>query len=262
MTGDARVTGGPFDLSGRVAVVTGGGRGIGLAISQTLAQAGALVAIAEVDADAGERAAAALRGAGRSALAVETDVRDSQRVDSMVEQVVQRFSRIDILVNNAGIARNSPGEATSNDEWREIIDVNLNGVFWCCRAVGSHMLARGSGTIVNVASMSGTIVNKPQPQAAYNTSKAAVVMLTKSLAAEWATRGVRVNSVSPGYIDTEMNRRGPITPAWRSTWLEMTPMGRLGQPVEIARAVWFLASDASAYATGTDLIVDGGYTVW
>jgi NAD(P)-dependent dehydrogenase (short-subunit alcohol dehydrogenase family) len=262
MTAVSRSAGDPFNLSGRVAVVTGGGRGIGVAIVETLAQAGAAVAIAELSAEAGERAAAALRAAGRSALAIETDVRDPERVDEMVEQVVRRFGRIDILVNNAGIARNTPAEATTNEEWREILDVNLHGVFWCCRAVGSHMLARGSGAIVNLASMSGTIVNKPQPQAAYNVSKAAVVMLTKSLAAEWAARGVRVNSVSPGYIETEMTRTGLATPAWRSTWLEMTPMGRLGQPVEIARAVWFLASDASAFATGTDLIVDGGYTAW
>jgi NAD(P)-dependent dehydrogenase (short-subunit alcohol dehydrogenase family) len=262
MTTVSGTTGDAFDLSGRVAVVTGGGRGIGLAIGETLAQAGADVVIAELKAEDGDRAAAALRTAGRSALAIEADVRDPGRVDEMVEQVVARYGRVDILVNNAGIARNTPAEATSNEEWREILDVNLNGVFWCCRAVGARMLARGSGTIVNVASMSGSIVNRPQPQAAYNVSKAAVVMLTKSLAAEWAGRGVRVNSVSPGYIDTEMNRRGAITPAWRSTWLEMTPMGRLGQPVEIARAVWFLASDASAFATGTDLIVDGGYTAW
>jgi NAD(P)-dependent dehydrogenase (short-subunit alcohol dehydrogenase family) len=258
----SRTTGDPFDLGGRVAMVTGGGRGIGLAITETLAQAGAAVVIAELSPESGERAAAALRGAGRSAMALETDVRNPDRVEEMVEQVVRRFGRIDILVNNAGIARNTPAESTSNEEWREILDVNLNGVFWCCRTVGSRMLARGSGAIVNLASMSGTIVNKPQPQAAYNVSKAAVVMLTKSLAAEWAARGVRVNSVSPGYVDTEMTRTGLTTPAWRSTWLEMTPMGRVGHPVEIARAVWFLASDASAFATGTDLIVDGGYTAW
>jgi NAD(P)-dependent dehydrogenase (short-subunit alcohol dehydrogenase family) len=262
MTADSPATDDPFDLTGRVAVVTGGGRGIGLAISETLAQAGAAVVIAELNAESGERAAAALRTAGRLALAIETDVRDPQRVDEMVARVVERFGRVDILVNNAGIARNTPAEATSNEEWRDILDVNLNGVFWCCRAVGSRMLARGSGVIVNLASMSGSIVNKPQPQAAYNASKAAVVMLTKSLAAEWAARGVRVNSVSPGYIESEMTRTGLTTPAWRSTWLEMTPMGRVGQPEEIARAVWFLASDASAFATGTDLIVDGGYTAW
>lgn len=252
----------PFDLTGRVAVVTGGGRGIGLAVTETLAGAGAAVAIAELSGMAGERAAAAVREAGRDAMAVATDVRDPRSVEAMVERVTQRFGRIDILVNNAGIARNTPAESTSEDEWREVLEVNLNGVFWCCRSVGNRMLARGSGAIVSLASMSGTIVNKPQPQAAYNASKAAVIMLTKSLAAEWADRGVRVNCVSPGYIETEMTRTGLTEPAWRSTWLEMTPLGRVGQPLEIARAVWFLASDAASFATGTDLIIDGGYSVW
>jgi NAD(P)-dependent dehydrogenase (short-subunit alcohol dehydrogenase family) len=252
----------PFDLGGKVAVVTGGGRGIGLAIAQTLAGAGAAVAIAELNEEAGERAATAVRDAGRDALALPTDVRDPRSVEAMVERVIRHFGRIDILVNNAGIARNTPAESTSDEEWREILAVNLDGVFWCCRSGGQRMLARGSGVIVNVASMSGTIVNKPQPQAAYNASKAAVIMLTKSLAAEWAGRGVRVNCVSPGYIDTEMNSVGLTTPAWRSTWLEMTPLGRVGQPVEIAQAVWFLASDAGSFATGTDLVIDGGYTAW
>jgi NAD(P)-dependent dehydrogenase (short-subunit alcohol dehydrogenase family) len=252
----------PFDLTGRVAVVTGGGRGIGLAITETLAGAGAAVAIAELSGLAGERAAAAIQDAGGEGMAIETDVRDPRSVEAMVEQVIQRFGRIDILVNNAGIARNTPAESTPDAEWREILEVNLNGVFWCCRSVGARMLARGSGAIVSLASMSGSIVNKPQPQAAYNASKAAVIMLTKSLAAEWAARGVRVNCVSPGYVETEMTRPGLTRPDWHSTWVEMTPLGRVGQPLEIARAVWFLASDAASFATGSDLIVDGGYTAW
>ena len=144
MTTVSRMTGDPFDLATRVAIVTGGGRGIGLAICETLAQAGAAVAIAELSAEAGERAAAGLRAAGRSALAIQTDVRDPGRVDEMVDQVVRRFGRIDILVNNAGIARNTPAEATSNEEWLEILEVNLNGVFWCCRAVGSRRSMRCS----------------------------------------------------------------------------------------------------------------------
>jgi NAD(P)-dependent dehydrogenase (short-subunit alcohol dehydrogenase family) len=252
----------PFDLRDRVAVVTGGGRGIGLAITETLARAGAAVAVAELRPEAGERAVAGLREAGHDVLAVPTDVRDARSVDEMVERVIRHFGRIDILVNNAGVARNTPAEATSDEEWRAILEVNLDGVFWCCRSIGRRMLAQGSGAIVSIASMSGSIVNKPQPQAAYNASKAAVIMLTKSLAVEWAGRGVRVNCVSPGYIETEMTSTGLATPAWRSTWLEMTPLGRVGQPAEIARAVWFLASDAASFATGTNLIVDGGYTAW
>jgi NAD(P)-dependent dehydrogenase (short-subunit alcohol dehydrogenase family) len=252
----------PFDLTGKVAVVTGGGRGIGLEIARTLAAAGARLAVADVDAALGEAAAASLTEAGAHAIHVPTDVRDTAAVDAMAQRVIDHYGQIDILVNNAGVAKNVPSETCSDEDWLRIMDINTNGVFRACRAVGRHMLERRSGAIVNIASMSGSIVNKPQPQSAYNASKAAVIMLTKSLAAEWASRGVRVNSVSPGYIGTEMTRLGMTTDAWRTTWLEMTPMGRVGEPVEIARAVWYLASDAASFATGTDLIVDGGYTCW
>ncbi len=251
-----------FDLTGRVAVVTGGGRGIGRDIARTLAGAGAELAIAELDPGTAQDCANELRENGHSALAVETDVRRADSVEQMTRRVMDEFGKIDILVCNAGIARNSLVENTPDDEWREIMSINVDGVFYCCRAVGRRMLERGSGAIVNIASMSGSIVNKPQPQAAYNASKAAVIMLTKSMAAEWAQRGVRVNSVSPGYISTEMTRRGMENDDWRRTWMEMIPMGRLGTPMEIAHAVWYLASDAASYATGTDLIVDGGYTSW
>jgi NAD(P)-dependent dehydrogenase (short-subunit alcohol dehydrogenase family) len=150
----------------------------------------------------------------------------------------------------------------SDAEWLNVVQVNLNGVFWCCRSAGQRMLAQGAGSIVNIASMSGHIVNKPQEQSGYNAAKAGVIMLTRSLAAEWATRGVRVNSVSPGYIATAMTQGSRNTPALYNTWLEMTPMGRVGEPTDVAHAVWYLASDAAQFATGTDLIVDGGYTSW
>ena len=246
-----------------MAIVTGGGRGIGLAVCRRLAGAGARVVVAEIDSEGAE---AAVRELGKldaeAALAVPTDLRSTESVDAMVDRVVAAFEQIDVLVNNAGVAMNVPAEEMTDDAWREIFEVNVTGVFRCCRSVGRRMLSRGRGSIVNVASMSGTIVNKPQPQAAYNASKAAVIQLTKSLAVEWAGRGVRVNSVSPGYIQTEMTRRGMETPEWRRVWEEMTPMGRVGQPDEIASAVLYLASDASAFATGTDLVVDGGYTCW
>jgi len=252
-----------FDLTDRVAIVTGGGRGIGWEIARTLAQAGAHIAIAELDPMTAEKAAEEIRGMGRRSLAVQTDVSNHDSVEAMVQQVIEHFGQIDILVNNAGIALNVPSETCTVEEWNRILGVNLYGAIWCCAAVGRHMLERGKGAIVNIGSMSGSIVNKPQPQAGYNVSKAGVIMLSKSLAAEWAKRGVRVNTVSPGYIGTDLLNKGLREfPDWGKTWLEMTPMGRVGSPVDVAHAVWYLASDAAAYATGTDLIVDGGYTAW
>lgn len=252
-----------FDLSGRVAIVTGGGQGIGREIVRTLARAGADIVVAERNPHTAAEAAREVYELGRTGLAIETDVQNPDSVEAMVAQTIERFAKIDILVNNAGIALNVPSESCTVEEWHRIIGINLFGVIWCCTAVGRHMLQRQSGAIVNIASMSGTIVNKPQPQAGYNVSKAGVIMLTKSLAAEWATRGVRVNSVSPGYIGTELLNKGLHEyPEWGKIWLEMTPQGRLGKPSDVANAVLYLASDAAEYATGTDLIIDGGYTLW
>ncbi len=252
----------PFRLTDRIAVVTGGGQGIGREIVRTLAAAGADIAIADVNAATADDAAREVEGLGRRAVAIRTDVADPSSVESMAQAVVERFGQIDVLVNNAGICINKPALEMSTDEWLRLMGINLNGVYYTSRAVGRQMVARGRGAIVNIASMSGSIVNRPQPQAAYNASKAAVIQLTKSLASEWAASGVRVNSVSPGYIGTEMTKLGMATPGWGETWLAMSPMGRLGEPVDVARAVLYLASDAAAFATGTDLMVDGGYTIW
>ncbi len=253
-----------FDLEDRIAIVTGAGRGIGREIALTLARAGAHIAIGEFDVESGAEVAAEVIALGRDSFAIQTDVRVSAALDNLVQQTIDRWGRVDILVNNAGIAHGapSPAEAMSDAEWLNVIQVDLNAVFWGCRAAGRHMLAQGSGSIVNIASMSGHIVNKPQEQSAYNAAKAGVIMLTKSLAAEWAARGVRVNCVSPGYIATSMTAGGRARSDLFDTWLEMTPQGRVGQPVDIAHAVWYLASDAAGFATGTDLIVDGGYTSW
>ena len=253
-----------FDLNGRVAIVTGGGRGIGREVARTLAKAGAQVAIAEIDPENAADAANEVGSLGHESLAMSIDVRDSAAVEALMQQVEAQWGRIDILVNCAGISHGgpSPAEKMSDEEWLNVVNVNLNGVFWCCRAAGQRMLAQGAGAIVNIASMSGHIVNKPQEQCGYNAAKAGVIMLTKSLAAEWASRGVRVNCVSPGYIATAMTQGSRDTPERYQTWLDMTPMGRVGEPVDIAHAVWYLASDAAQFATGTDLIVDGGYTSW
>ena len=179
------------------------------------------------------------------------NVADPKRVAEVANALIARHGKLDILVNNAGIARSETAAETVTDEhWLNVIDVNLNGVFWCCRAFGKHMLERRSGTIVNIGSMSGFIVNKPQEQSYYNASKAGVHHLTKSLAAEWASRGVRVNAVAPTYINTPLNSFGSSNQKMYQTWLDMTPMGRLGEVDEVASVVLFLASDASSLLTG------------
>lgn len=251
-----------YNLNGQVAVITGGGRNIGLACAHALAEAGARVVIAEIDPKTGEEGLQSLKEAGYDADFVQVDVTNSDAVSKAANEIVERLGRVDILVCNAGIAFNTPAEDMSDEEWHKVIDINLNGLFWCCRAFGGHMLEAGSGSIVNIGSMSGVISNKPQPQAHYNASKAGVHMLTKSLAGEWAKRGVRVNAVSPTYIETAMTRDGMDNPDYYPTWLEMTPMGRVGQSHEIASVVLFLASDAASLMTGSIVLVDGGYTVW
>jgi NAD(P)-dependent dehydrogenase (short-subunit alcohol dehydrogenase family) len=248
---------GVFELNGRTAVVTGGAQGIGEAIVTGLRDAGARVFICDVNGAVAQTTADRL-----GVESVVADVTDSSSVDDAFEQVRSAAGTLDVAVNNAGIVHNQPSEELADDDWRRVLSVNLDGVFYSCRAAGRIMLRQGSGSIINTGSMSGHISNKPQPQAAYNAAKAGVIHLTKSLAGEWADRGVRVNSVSPGYVGTELTRRGMGNDEWRRAWIEGTPMGRVAEPHEIAPAVVFLASDASSFCTGTDLVVDGGYTVW
>ena len=174
-------------------------------------------------------------------------------------KVVKDHGRVDVLVNNAGVAKSDVrAEDTSDEHWRFHMDVNVDGLFWCCRAFGRQMLAQGKGSIVNIGSMSGFIVNKPQPQSFYNASKAAVHHLTRSLAAEWGQRGVRVNAVAPTYIETPLTLFGMENAEMAQVWLEMTPMRRVGQPDEIGSVVLFLASDAASYVSGATIEVNGG----
>lgn len=251
-------------LDGRVAVVTGGGQGIGAACARALGEAGATVVIAELQPDRAEATAEELKALGISAEAEPLDVTDSAAVDGLAAAIIGRHGRADILVNNAGVAKSDvKAEDTSDEHWRFHMDVNLDGLFWCCRAFGRQMLTQGSGSIINIGSMSGFIVNKPQPQAFYNASKAAAHHLTKSLAAEWGAKGVRVNAVAPTYIETPLTYFGMNeSPEMYKTWLEMTPMARVGQPDEIASVVHFLASDAASLVTGAVVVADGGYTCW
>ena len=252
-----------FKLGGRVALVTGAGQGIGLACAEALGEAGAKVIIADRDPKAAATASDSLKAKGYQAEIVVMDVTNSARVSEVADQLVAQHGKIDILVNNAGIARSeTPAEKVTDEHWLNVIDVNLNGTFWCCRAFGKHMLTAKSGSIVNIGSMSGFIVNKPQEQSYYNASKAAVHHLTKSLAAEWGARGVRVNAVAPTYIATPLNAFVKNSPQMYDAWIGGTPMGRMGEVEEIASVVLFLASDAASLMTGSVVLVDGGYTCW
>jgi NAD(P)-dependent dehydrogenase (short-subunit alcohol dehydrogenase family) len=252
-----------FALPGRTALVTGGGQGIGLACVEALAEAGARAIIADRDGAVAEKGRSTLKARGYEIEIVAMDVTDSGRVQEVADEIVTRHGKIDILVNNAGIARSeTPAETVTDEHWLNVLDINLNGTFWCCRAFGNHMLNAKSGAIINVGSMSGFIVNKPQEQCYYNASKAAVHHLTKSLAAEWGERGVRVNAVAPTYIETPLNAFVKSNPKMYDAWIGGTPMARLGKVEEIASVVLFLASDAASLMTGSVVLVDGGYTCW
>lgn len=247
-----------FTLRGKVAVVTGGYQGIGKVVAGYLADAGADVAIFDL-ADASAVAAGIAREYGVRAKAYICDVTNPEAVRASIAAAAADFGGLDALFNNAGICIHEDALDVTPEKWLKVIDVNLNGVFYVAREFARHLVESGhTGSIVNTASMSGSIVNVPQGQASYNASKAAVKHLTKSLAVEWAKKGIRVNSISPGYIRTEMT--GNVRQDWQDLWVSSIPFGRMGTPEELAGAVIYLLSDASSYTSGHDLVIDGCFT--
>jgi NAD(P)-dependent dehydrogenase (short-subunit alcohol dehydrogenase family) len=249
-----------FRLDGKKVLITGGSRGIGKSVACGLAEAGADIAVVARGIKVAEEAAHEISALGVKAIAVQADVTKPDQVNSMIKRVVDEFSTLDVAFNNAGTAVVEKAEEMSYESLVEVINLNLIGLFLCCQAEAKVMIKKGVGSIINMASMSAHVVNVPQTTANYNASKAGVVRLTKCLAVEWAQHNIRVNSLSPGYTLTELARS--FSEELMNQWKEKIPMGRMADPSELQGAVLFLAGDASSYCTGTDIIVDGGYTLW
>jgi sorbose reductase len=246
-----------FGLKGKVAIVTGGSRGIGQVVARDLAKSGAEVVIFGRSDPA--ETISLIAGDGGKAYGVTVDVTDEANVEAAMAEVLKRSGSVDIVFNNAGICiHESTLEATVED-WRKVLDVNLTGEYIVARAAGRIMIEHGiQGSIINMASMSGTVVNIPQWQASYNASKAGIIHLTKSLAIEWADYNIRVNSLSPGYIATPMSVDTPDE--LKNAWMPLMPTHRMGKPEELSGAVIYLAGSASTYTNGLNLIVDGAYS--
>ncbi len=249
-----------FGLTGRVAVVTGASSGLGVGFARALAQAGAHVVLAARRVERLEALSVALRETGVEVLPVACDVTDASQVEALKDACLERFGRVDVLVNNAGATEIVPAEKETEESFLRVLDVNLNGVFYCAQRFGRVMLKAGQGSIINVSSIFGLRGSGSIPQASYSASKGAVVNMTRELAAQWARRGVRVNGIAPGFFKSEMTEE-MFSDDRSMAWVRRkTPSGRPGELEELAGALIFLASDASSYVTGQTIAVDGGWT--
>ncbi len=247
-----------FKLEDKIALITGGTRGIGLSIAHALGEAGAkLVLVNRTDPVGGVQE---LKDAGYDVTFFEGDLLDRSVPQKTIDFTLEKHGRVDILVNNAGVAQHGDTDEFNDDMLDKIMDVNVDVVFRMCRSAIPPMKKQGEGVILNIGSMSGIASNIPQPQVAYNASKAAVHMMTKSLASDYANQNIRVNAIAPGYVKTDITNLPKKYEHWYSTWSKQTPMTRMAEPHEIASAALFLCSPASSYVTGEVLVVDGGYT--
>lgn len=251
-----------FELTGEVALVTGAGSGIGQAIAIGLAQCGADVSCLDRRDDGGlQDTVKQIEAIGRKAIAITADVTLKDTLDIAVFQTESQLGALSIAVNAAGIANAAPAEEMSEEQYQTLMDINMKGIFFSCQAEANAMLKHGKGSIINIASMSGVIVNRGLTQIHYNASKAGVIHMSKSMAMEWVDKGIRVNSISPGYTATPMNTRPEMVHQTKE-FESQTPMQRMASVSEMVGPAIFLASNASSYCTGVDLLVDGGFVCW
>ena len=249
-----------FKLDNKISLVTGGAGGIGIEICKSLLDAGSKVIIADIDSKKSKKLLKKIKN--KNIEYYKLDSTSEKNIKSLSRFILKKYKRLDVLVNCVGICFNKEAEKVKKKEWDKVINININSMFYVCKEFGKIFIKQKKGTIVNIGSNSGLIVDKPQPQASYNASKAAVHQLTKSLACEWSKYNIRVNAIAPGYVATEMTLLGRKKPHWFKYWIEMTPMKRLEEPSEIASVALFLASESSSYCTGSIISVDGGYTSW
>jgi NAD(P)-dependent dehydrogenase (short-subunit alcohol dehydrogenase family) len=249
-----------FKLDNKISLVTGGAGGIGIEICKSLLNAGSKVIIADIDSKKSKKLLKKIKN--KNIEYYKLDSTSEKNIKSLSRFILKKYKRLDVLVNCVGICFNKEAEKVKKKEWDKVINININSMFYVCKEFGKIFIKQKKGTIVNIGSNSGLIVDKPQPQASYNASKAAVHQLTKSLACEWSKYNIRVNAIAPGYVATEMTLLGRKKPHWFKYWIEMTPMKRLAEPSEIASVALFLASESSSYCTGSIISVDGGYTSW